>query len=104
VGHGPHLTIQRIWSAVDKDHFSEAFLNHLPFAFHIARFPEAERRRLLRMICMKSTGRRIRHRLRFPLTAGCPIVTRSRMKPLCGFQPRGGSHAAMEGFPANIVL
>ena len=30
----------------------EAFLNHPGLALHMARFPEAERRRLHKMICM----------------------------------------------------
>lgn len=30
----------------------EAFLSHVGFAIHMARFPEAERRRLHKMICM----------------------------------------------------
>ena len=32
---------------------AEAFLGHLPFALDMARFPEAERRLLHKMICMQ---------------------------------------------------
>jgi len=35
----------------------EAFLNHSGLALHMARFPEAERRRLHKMICMKCYAR-----------------------------------------------
>ena len=35
----------------------EAFLSHLDFALPMARFPEAERRRLHKMICMKCYAR-----------------------------------------------
>jgi hypothetical protein len=34
----------------------EAFLRHVGFALHMARFPEAERRLLHKMICMNSLG------------------------------------------------
>jgi len=35
----------------------EAFMNHLPFALPMARFPEAEKRLLHKMICMKCYAR-----------------------------------------------
>src|SRR5437870_13109774 len=35
----------------------EAFLNHPGLALHMARFPEAERRRLHKMICMQCYAR-----------------------------------------------
>ena len=35
----------------------EAFLNHTGLALHMARFPEAERRRLHKMICMQCYAR-----------------------------------------------
>jgi len=36
---------------------SESLLNLLPFPLHMARFPEAERRRLHKMICMQCYAR-----------------------------------------------
>ena len=39
-------------SPLDKDLGPEAFLSHSSLALHMARFPEAERRRLHKMICM----------------------------------------------------
>ena len=40
-------------SPLDKDLGPEAFLSHSSLALHMARFPEAERRRLHKMICMQ---------------------------------------------------
>ena len=37
----------------EKHTAPEAFLNHPGLALHMARFPEAERRRLHKMICMR---------------------------------------------------
>ena len=42
---------------LDKDHGPEAFLNHVPLALPMARFPEAERRLLHKMICMQCYAR-----------------------------------------------
>ncbi len=42
---------------MEKDVGPEAFLNHPSLAFPMARFPEAERRRLHKMICMKCYAR-----------------------------------------------
>ena len=40
-------------SPLDEDLSLEAFLTYPGLAFHMARFPEAERRRLHKMICMQ---------------------------------------------------
>src|SRR5436309_5592319 len=40
-------------SPLDKDLGPEAFLSHSSLALHMARFPEAERRGLHKMICMQ---------------------------------------------------
>jgi len=44
-------------SPLEKGVGPEAFLNHLVFALPMARFPEAERRRLHKMICMRFVAR-----------------------------------------------
>ncbi len=44
-------------SPSEKDLEAEAFLNHPNLALHMARFPEAERRRLHKMICMQCYAR-----------------------------------------------
>ncbi len=44
-------------SPLDKDLGPEAFLSHSSLALHVARFPEAERRRLHKMICMQCYAR-----------------------------------------------
>ena len=44
-------------SPLDKDLGPEAFLSHSSLALHMARFPEAERRRLHKMICMQCYAR-----------------------------------------------
>ncbi len=46
-----------LFPSVEKDVVPEAFLNHSPFALHMTRFPEAERRRLHKMICMQCYAR-----------------------------------------------
>jgi len=43
--------------APNEDVAPEAFLNHPGLALHVARFPEAERRRLHKMICMQCYAR-----------------------------------------------
>jgi len=47
----------RLLSPLEKGVGPEAFLNHLVFALPMARFPEAERRRLHKMICMRFVAR-----------------------------------------------
>ena len=44
-------------SPVEKGVSPEAFLSHTCLALHMARFPEAERRRLHKMICMQCYAR-----------------------------------------------
>jgi large subunit ribosomal protein L40e len=44
-------------SAPEKEDAPEAFLSHRPFALLMARFPEAERRLLHKMICMQCYAR-----------------------------------------------
>lgn len=44
-------------SIVERDSSPEAFLNHPRLALPMARFPEAEKRRLLKMICMQCYAR-----------------------------------------------
>jgi large subunit ribosomal protein L40e len=44
-------------SPPDRGVAPEAFLNHAGLALHMARFPEAERRRLHKMICMQCYAR-----------------------------------------------
>jgi large subunit ribosomal protein L40e len=46
-----------VLSRWERDAAPEAFLNFVPFALPVARFPEAERRRLHKMICMKCYAR-----------------------------------------------
>ncbi len=48
---------RELLSPPEKDLGPEAFLNGSPFALHMARFPEAERRRLHKMICMQCYAR-----------------------------------------------
>ena len=47
----------RLFSRVEIDVGPEAFLNYMGLALQMARFPEAERRRLLKMICMQCYAR-----------------------------------------------
>lgn len=47
----PHIGAVKVMLA------TEAFLDHPGLALHMARFPEAERRRLHKMICMKCYAR-----------------------------------------------
>jgi len=47
----------RLLSPSEADVPPEAFLNHPGFDLHMARFPEAERRRLHKMICMQCYAR-----------------------------------------------
>ena len=47
----------RLLSRRDEGPGPEATLNHLVFALHMARFPEAERRLLHKMICMQCYAR-----------------------------------------------
>ncbi len=44
-------------SSPSRDARPEAFLTHPGLALHMARFPEAERRRLHKMICMQCYAR-----------------------------------------------
>ena len=46
-----------LFSRVDKGVSPEAFLTHPGLALHMARFPEAEHRRLHKMICMQCYAR-----------------------------------------------
>ena len=46
-----------LFSGVESRIAPEAFLNPLSLALHMARFPEAERRRLHKMICMQCYAR-----------------------------------------------